>query len=123
VGAQEDRFFLEFAGRLGLDADWASRRRDRRNWPALREGIAQRGPRKTRSEGEAVFAGSDSCVAPVLSWLKVADHGRMKTHGTVVERPGVMQPAAVPRSSRTEGSIGQIGERTPAGDILENWRE
>ncbi|MDI1457739.1 CaiB/BaiF CoA-transferase family protein, partial [Streptomyces sp. ATE26] len=66
VGALETRFYAEFLHLLGLD-HLAGARDDWTRWGELREEVAARFRSRTRDEWTALFAGSDACVAPVLS--------------------------------------------------------
>jgi alpha-methylacyl-CoA racemase len=106
VGAIEQRFYAEFVSKLGLDPTQLPGQHDRRGWPVLarhfREVIATR----TRDEWERIFAGSDACVAPVLSLAEVEHHPHNKARSTFLRRDGVLQPAAAPRFSRSQTELG-----------------
>jgi alpha-methylacyl-CoA racemase len=109
VGALEPRFYAELVDRLGLDpgdAD-ATGRSDPSRWPALRERLAAAFATRTREEWRAAFAGSDACVAPVLSMTEAQRDEHLVARGTFAEHDGVVQPAPTPRFSRTPGSIGR----------------
>lgn len=68
VGALEARFFDALCAGLGIDrGQWTEERRlARQNWPELRRLMEGVFARRTRHEWEAVFDGTDACVAPVL---------------------------------------------------------
>ena len=70
-----------------------------------------------------VFAGSDACVAPVLSLAEVEHHAHNAARGTFVRRDEVLQPGPAPRFSRTKGEIGApprpLGADTDA--VLRDW--
>ena len=106
VGAIEARFYAEFIERLGLKAADLPRQHDRSGWPELRRRFAEAIAGKTRDEWEAIFAGSDACVAPVLTLGEVARHPHNAARRTFVERDGVLQPAPAPRFSRTAPEMG-----------------
>jgi alpha-methylacyl-CoA racemase len=106
VGAIEKRFYEAFVERLGLDSAGLPRQHDRSGWPELRRRFAEAIAGKTRDEWERIFAGSDACVAPVLSLAEVARHPHNAARGTFVERDGVLQPAPAPRFSRTAPEMG-----------------
>ena len=68
VGALEPDFYAEFVSRLGADtADWPAQD-DRARWPQLRERIAAAVAVRTQAEWTGVFAGTDACVTPVLTF-------------------------------------------------------
>jgi len=99
VGAIEPQFYAELMERLGLGGE------DRTTWPAMKERFAAIFASKTRAEWEDVFAGSDACVAPVLSVVEAPDHPHNRARGTFVEVAGVVQPAPSPRFLSTPGEI------------------
>jgi alpha-methylacyl-CoA racemase len=108
VGALEPRFHAQLCARLGLDPDeWPQH--DQAQWPAQRAALAELFATRTRDEWAELFAGSDACVAPVLSLTEAPDHPHNVARGTFVRVEGVTQPAPAPRFSRTSGEI----ERPP----------
>ncbi|MFI9586286.1 CaiB/BaiF CoA transferase family protein [Streptomyces sp. NPDC052236] len=104
VGALEQRFYNEFIELLGIK-DEAPARKDFARWDELREAVAARFRTKTRDEWTAVFAGSDACVAPVLSLTEAPSHPHLAARGTFVEHGGITQPAPAPRFSATPGAV------------------
>jgi alpha-methylacyl-CoA racemase len=115
VGAIERRFYEEFVERLGLKLSDLPKQHDRAGWPDLRRRFAAAIAARTRDEWEAVFAGSDACVAPVLALGEVAQHPHNAARGTFVARDGVLQPAPAPRFSRTVPEMGRAA-RPPGAD-------
>jgi alpha-methylacyl-CoA racemase len=115
VGAIERRFYEEFVERLGLKLSDLPKQHDRAGWPDLRRRFAEIIAARTRDEWEAVFAGSDACVAPVLALGEVAQHPHNAARGTFVARDGVLQPAPAPRFSRTVPEMGRAA-RPPGAD-------
>jgi alpha-methylacyl-CoA racemase len=105
VGPLEPEFFAEFVGRLGIDRDTVPDQYDLARWPELRKLIAGRLATRTRDEWVEVFAGSDACVAPVLSATEAPSHPQLAARGVYRDYHGVRQPAPAPRFSAT-----------PAGD-------
>jgi alpha-methylacyl-CoA racemase len=101
VAALEPRFFAELVTRLGLDPAALPAQYDRAQWPRLRELIGQRLATRDRDEWAAVFAGSDACVAPVLTPAEAAAHPHLAGRRVFTEVDGVTQPAAAPRFSDT----------------------
>jgi alpha-methylacyl-CoA racemase len=106
VGALEPQFYAELLDRLGL-TDVAPSREDP---VALRALLTETIRSRTRDEWTAVFAGSDACVAPVLSYAEAREHPHLRARGTYVESHGIVQPAPAPRFSRTPGAL----DRPPA---------
>jgi alpha-methylacyl-CoA racemase len=77
------------------------------NWPALRERLTAVIAQRTTAEWSEVFAGTDACVAPVLSLGEAPDHPHNKARGTFTEVAGLTQPAPAPRFSRTPADAPQ----------------
>jgi alpha-methylacyl-CoA racemase len=105
VGAIEARFYAELIRLLELDDVDLSAQMDRDTWPAMKERFTQVFAAKTRKEWEAIFEGSDACVAPVLSPAEAPDHPHNKFRETFIEVAGVVQPSPSPRFEGTPGSI------------------
>jgi alpha-methylacyl-CoA racemase len=104
VGALEPRFYAALLDGLGLTDD-APDRLDPRNWPALRQLLADRFKQRTREQWTATFAGTDACVEPVLSLREAAADDHLTARGTYVTADGVTQPAPAPRFSRTPAQL------------------
>jgi alpha-methylacyl-CoA racemase len=102
IGPIEAKFYSEFLRRLGVSetADFA-RQHDRSLWPSLKERLAGIFATKTRAEWCALFAGSDACVAPVLSLAEAPRDPHNVARNTFVSADGVMQPRPAPRFSAT----------------------
>ncbi|NUR24353.1 MAG: CoA transferase [Catenulispora sp.] len=121
VGPLEPQFFAEFLGRLGLPAEPSYL--DPSSWPALRAALTTAFGTRTQAEWAEVFAGSDACVAPVLSLRAAAHDEHLASRGTYVEHDGVLQPAPAPRFSATPAAL----SRPPAepdehrDEILREW--
>ncbi|MGW0594410.1 CaiB/BaiF CoA transferase family protein [Streptosporangium sp. NPDC002607] len=95
VGPLEPQFWAEMVKLMGLED--LPDRNDRKQWPALRERLAEAFRSRTRAEWEAVFDGSDACVSPVLEVGEAAEYPHNKARGTFVEVGGIRQPAPAPR--------------------------
>ncbi|MDR7273797.1 alpha-methylacyl-CoA racemase [Catenuloplanes atrovinosus] len=115
VGALEPRFFAEFARLLGITpaGDHAQ----------LRERIGRAFAGRTRDEWVKIFAGSDACVAPVLSLGEAPHDPHLVARGTFTQRDGVVQPAPAPRFSGTPAALGRPpalpGQHTD--EVLAEW--
>ncbi|MCZ7415795.1 MULTISPECIES: CaiB/BaiF CoA transferase family protein [unclassified Streptomyces] len=122
VGALEERFYAEFTRLLGLDEKTADRS-DVGTWSALRTAVAERFRSRTREEWTEVFAGSDACVAPVLSLREAPAHPHLAARGTFTEHSGITQPAPAPRFSRTPGAV-RTAPAQPGADtesVARDW--
>ena len=105
VGAIEPQFYAELMRLLGLGDEDLSTQMDRSTWPAMKVRFAAIFATRTRAEWEEIFAGSDACVAPVLSATEAPDYPHNRARGTFTEVAGVVQPAPAPRFLSTPGSI------------------
>jgi alpha-methylacyl-CoA racemase len=123
VGAIEQRFYAEFVAKLGLTMAELPQQHDRSGWPDLRRRFAEAIASRTRNEWERIFAGSDACVAPVLSLKEVGTFEHNKVRGTFEIRDGVMQPAPAPRFSRTACEMGSPPRPRGADSqaVLSDW--
>ncbi|MFI6338950.1 CaiB/BaiF CoA transferase family protein [Streptomyces sp. NPDC050535] len=122
VGALEAKFYRSLVGLLGLDVD-PDRQHDRSTWPELRRRLERRFAQRTRDEWTALFEGTDACVAPVLSLTEAAAHPHVAARGSLVDRDGVVQPAAAPRFSLTPSSPGTTAPAVGAdtSDVFRDW--
>jgi alpha-methylacyl-CoA racemase len=123
VAALEPRFYRELLARLGLAADeWPQE--DRGLWPALRSRLAAVFLTRARDEWTELFAGAETCFAPVLGAREAADDPHLRARGTfVTSDDGLLQPSPAPRFSRTPAELpaspprrGADGER-----VLVDW--
>lgn len=105
VGALEQRFYDAFCALLGLTGQEAGLRADPARWEELRAAVAARFAARTREEWTEVFAGTDACVAPVLTLGEAPDHPHLAARGTFTTYEGAVQPAPAPRFSATGTSL------------------
>jgi alpha-methylacyl-CoA racemase len=124
VGAGEPQFYAELLRRLGLDGDEVlARRDDPKTWQDGRERLASVFKSKTLGEWCELLEGTDTCFAPVLTMTEAPRHPHNLARQTFVDVDGVIQPAAVPRFSRT--NAGLPGPPTVAGrhtaEVLNEW--
>jgi len=101
VGALEPQFHALLLDKAGLPAAHQADQNDTAHWSARRDLYAQAFARKTRDEWAAIFAGSDACVAPVLTFSEAQFHPHMAARQTLIAPNGVVQAAPAPRFSRT----------------------
>lgn len=121
VGALEPQFYAELM--RVLDLTETPPQHDRSQWPELRSQIAARFKERSRDEWAEAFAGTDACVAPVLTWSEAAEHPHIKARNTFVRRDGVLQPAPAPRFSRTPAEMA-AAPRSGGADthaVLSEW--
>ena len=71
----------------------------------MRAAIAAAVLRRPRDEWASLFAGSDACVAPVLSMAEAPDHPHNRARGVFVAQGGAVQPAPAPRFDRTPSEL------------------
>jgi alpha-methylacyl-CoA racemase len=122
VGALEPQFYAELIRGLGLSDEDLPPQYDWEGWPVLRERFAAVFATRTRDEWAEHFAGTDACVAPVLSMSEAPAHPHNAARATFTTAGGVVQPAPAPRFSRTP-----LGEPTPSSgpgadaDRLLDW--
>lgn len=122
VGPLEGQFYAEFAGLLGI-ADAFPDRWDLARWDELRAAVTERFLTRTRAEWTEVFAGTDACVAPVLSLTEAPHHPHLAARSTFVDHGGLTQPAPAPRFSATPVSV-RRGPAQPGADteaVAADW--
>jgi alpha-methylacyl-CoA racemase len=121
VGAIEPQFFAALLAGLGLAPDEVPSQLEIGSYPQMYDVFAQRFAGRTRAEWTQVFAGTDACVTPVLTWSEAADDDHLNARSTVITAHGVEQAAPAPRFSRTPpGPVGKPpASTTPINEI--NW--
>lgn len=126
VGALEPPFFAQLLDGLGIPAGELGPQHDRAGWPAMRRRFTEVLASRTRDEWAAVFAGTDACVTPVLTWGEAAEHPQLASRGTLVRHAGTVQAAPAPRFSRTPTLGGPPDEPSATtgediGAVLADW--
>ncbi|CAN0022344.1 unnamed protein product, partial [Chrysoparadoxa australica] len=101
VGALEPQFYALLLNGLGLDPADLPDQNDRSGWPELEARFAAVFATRSRDDWAAVFAGTDACVAPVLSLKEAEAEPHLAARGTYVAPGGVGQAAPAPRFSRS----------------------
>ena len=121
VGAIEPQFFAALLAGLGLAPDEVPSQLEIGSYRQMYDVFAQRFAGRTRDEWTQVFAGTDACVTPVLTWSEAADDDHLNARSTVITAHGVEQAAPAPRFSRTPpGPVGKPpATTTPISEI--NW--
>lgn len=101
VGSIEPHFFAQLVSGLGLCADEVPNQSELGRYDEMQTIFAERFASRTRDEWTAVFAGTDACVTPVLTWTEAAVSEHLTARSTIVTADGVTQAAPAPRFSRT----------------------
>jgi len=109
LAALEPKFWLVFCQKVD-HLDWVKRQFD----PRLKDEVAALFATRPRAEWEAVFAGSEACVEPVLAPAEVAGHPLHVARGMLITSDGLTRirtptrhPAAPP-----SGKAPALGEHT-----------
>jgi alpha-methylacyl-CoA racemase len=97
VGCIEPQFFAAMMERLSLDQGSYGGQHDRSVWPTQHAALTAEFASKTRDEWEAVFAGTDACVTPVLDYAEAASHPANIARQTHISQPGWTHPQIAPR--------------------------
>jgi crotonobetainyl-CoA:carnitine CoA-transferase CaiB-like acyl-CoA transferase len=101
VGPIEARFYAILLKVLQVEPSELGPQMDPASWPGAKAVLAAKFRTRTRDEWSRLFADTDACVAPVLSWEEAPRHPHLAARGTFVEVDGIVQPAPAPRFSRT----------------------
>lgn len=118
VACLEPQFFAEFARLLPLEERFATAQHDRGLWDDMRHAIAVRLRQKNRDEWAALFAGTDACVAPVLSLAEAPKHPHARARGQHVRIGPLTRPAPAPRFSAHGRRPAASLRQTAVGTIL-----
>jgi alpha-methylacyl-CoA racemase len=115
VGAIEPQFFAALLSGLELSPGDVPDQLDAGSYQQMHDVFARRFASRTRDEWTQVFAGTDACVTPVLTWNEAAADEHLNARCTVVTAHGVEQAAPAPRFSRTPpGPVGPPPTTTTA---------
>lgn len=121
VGCLEPQFFAEFARLLPLGQQFVAGQYDRKLWPQMRAAIASRVKEKSRDEWDRLFAKTDACVAPVLSFAEARLHPHNRARNAFVDAGRFTRPAPAPRFSATPSAASpppSENRRTAASILL-----
>jgi alpha-methylacyl-CoA racemase len=123
VGAIEKQFFAAMLDGLGLHAADLPEQNDRSRWPELRARLAAVFGSRDRDHWAKVFADTDACVTPVLSFGEVETEPHVTERNTFFHSGDALYPSPAPRFSRTVPSTptppGKPGADTE--DVLNDW--
>ncbi|MBP2365752.1 CaiB/BaiF CoA transferase family protein [Pseudonocardia parietis] len=122
VGALEPQFYAQLIAGLGLTEAELGPQYDRAGWPAMRARFTEVFVSKPRDEWADVFAGTDACTTPVLSFAEAREDAHLRARNTIVTVDGVPQAAPAPRFSRTGAEAASRGTGPEDADtVLADW--
>jgi alpha-methylacyl-CoA racemase len=123
VAALEPKFYAAFVTGLGLANEDLPEQTDRDGWPVLTARFTETFLTRTRDEWAAVFAGTDACVAPVLTIGEVPAHPHVRARKVFTAFNQACYPSPAPRFSRTPGAIRRSapepGQHTQ--EVFQEW--
>jgi alpha-methylacyl-CoA racemase len=134
VAAMEPHFYRDLVTLLALPDDLPDQH-DREAWPAMKKIFAEAVATRTRDEWCAAAVGLNPCVAAVLEPAEAPRDEHNAARKTFVEVDGLVQPAPVPRFSRTPAAVDRPpplpGEHTTSAladwgieaDVVSGWLE
>jgi alpha-methylacyl-CoA racemase len=105
VGALEPKFWNTLLGILGLDPASTPSPMDPARADELVALLAGIFAGRPRDEWAELFAGTDACVAPVLTLAEAPDHPHNRARQAYLEVAGVPVAAPVPRFSATPATV------------------
>jgi len=101
VGSIEPQFYAELLEKLSLDAAELPGQNDVARWPELRAVFTETFAAHDRDHWARIFADSDACVTPVLSFAEIETEPHNTERDTFYTEAGSMFPSPAPRFSRT----------------------
>lgn len=123
VGSIEPQFYAELLDKLGLDPAELPAQNDVARWPELRARLTETFLAHDRDHWAKVFATSDACVTPVLSFAEIETEPHNTERNTFYTEGGFALPFPAPRFSRTAPDTprppGVPGADTEA--VLRDW--
>ena len=102
VGSIEPQFYAELIAKLGLDPAALPGQNDVTRWPELRAIFTDLFGKEDRDHWARVFAGSDACVTPVLSFAEIESEPHNTERGGFYKVGDSIFPMPAPRFSRTQ---------------------
>ncbi|MEL6946262.1 MAG: CaiB/BaiF CoA-transferase family protein [Pseudomonadota bacterium] len=122
VGAIEEPFWRELVAKLELNDPLLAQRHNPQAWPDLKALFSATFKTKTRAEWEAIFQGSDACVAPALSMDEVKTSAHNQDRGVFQTLDGITQPIPAPRYNGTMPTV-PVTDMTPVDyeTVLDEW--
>ena len=120
VQCLEPKFYAQFLDLMGLSQDPVfAAQFDAAHWPDQGRRLAQIFAARSRDHCAGLFAGTDACVAPVLSPDEAARDAHMAARGHAGD-----VPLPAPRFDGVVAVPGQVpGPGQDSADILRDWKE
>ncbi len=97
IGCIEPQFFAAMMERLPIDAEDYGKQNDFSAWAGQHEILEGVFATKTRDEWEAIFAGTDACVTPVLDYVEAVAHPANTARQTHISQGQWIHPQIAPR--------------------------
>jgi alpha-methylacyl-CoA racemase len=119
----ENRFFKALLELLDIDDFKAADQYDQSKWDELQRRFEGVFKTRTRDEWCVIFAGTETCFAPVMGLKEAAEHPHNIQRESFVTLEGISQPAPAPRFSRTRSEISSAaGPALPDIEhVLREW--
>ena len=115
VGCIEPQFFAAMMERLPIDRDAYGSQHDRTAWTKQHEMLEDVFATNTRDAWEAIFAGTDACVTPVLDYVEAASHPANAERQAFVQDGRWLHPQIAPRLA-TQALATHFDIATKGGD-------
>ena len=125
VGAIEPQFYALFLAGLGLTQAELPDREDRRQWTVLGQKFADVFKQHPRDHWIKVFADTDACVTPVLSFAEASRHPHIRARMSLSEEANGITAAAAPRfdsSGEHPAALAAVTRTTDLATVLDAWR-
>lgn len=124
IGSIETPFYTALLQALELDDDPDfAEQMNQAKWPALKTRLESVFRTRIRDDWCERFEGTEVCYAPVLNLTEAPVYPHNQARESFVEVDGVVQPAPLPRFSRTPGRV-RHGPRPAGSDgvaALADW--
>ena len=123
VGAIEPQFYAELIEKLGLDPTTLPAQQDITRFPELRAILADAFGKHDRDHWATVFATSDACVTPILSFAEIETEPHNVERGSFYREGDSIFPMPAPRFTRTQPGT-PTPPRVPGEDteaVLRDW--
>lgn len=121
AGAVEPQFYALLVRGLGLDAEELPDRDVKANWPTLCSRFAAVFAAHPREHWEKVFAGTDACVTPVLSFSEAARHPHVTARRALRADGDEVIPGAAPQMSAGSTEPAPVGVQGDLHAVREAW--
>lgn len=120
IGSIEPQFFALLVELCELDQTvfTPESQTDYERWPELKNRLADVIRKKTRSEWEKIFEGTDACFSPVLNFEEAMGCSHNVERNAYIEVEGEIHPAPAPRFDRTPSRVRHGQHRAGEDTVL-----